>query len=467
MTLPDAISGNQAGVIAMEGNDVSHEMSTAPPGFCPWLWLMFWLMGLSLGQAGEPPELVTLTSSSKQFVVQGLKTTTGTSLAPGNPNLLILDPASLLVMGEHIKLALDQELGLKPEWRGRVFVEIHPIQRDREEIIVASKRNRDGWNYSIVMPDEVESSRLMRIMVAVLLTEYANRGTKAASVEFPPWLLPGLTAQLETGPLANLVLERGHITMRDRGAKDALVSLRARLRGGATLTVDRLNWPEAEDTEGAKGEVYDANAQLFVRELLRLAHGRDCLRRMLDLLPGYLNWQMAFLRAFEGRFSSMVEVEKWWSMVLVQATGEPARLSPQAVWQQLDQILFTPVQVRLSKNEMPHTSYESLQDVVAEWNLPEQQRALRRKVAQLQTLQEQAPATLVPLIEGYRRTLESHLHDAAQTSARFGERSRVPLPFRAVAADTVHKLKALDRRRSALVPAAAAPGPTPPPTGTP
>jgi len=434
---------------------------------CLWAWLGLWLAFLSLAQAGDLPEFVTLTSSSKQFVVQGLRGAPGVGLAPGNPNLLILDPAMVLVMGERLKSALDQELGLAQGWKGRVFVEIHPIQRDREEIIVASRRNRDGWNYSVALPDEVEAHQLMRVLVAVLLSEYANRGTKEGSVEFPPWLLPGVTAELETGPLATLILERGQITMRDRGAKDALASLRSRLRGRATLTVDRLNWPEPEDTAGGKAEVYDASAQLFVRELLRLPRGRECLHRMLNLLPGYLNWQMAFLRAFEGRFANMIEVEKWWSMVLVQATGEPAQLSPQAAWQQLDQILFTPVQVRLKKNELPHTSYESLQNVVSEWDLPAQQRALRRKVSQLQALQRQAPPTLGLLIEDYRQTLEAHLHDAALTSQGLGERSRTPLPFRAVAADTVRKLTTLDRRRSGLAPMTAAPEPASPPTEIP
>jgi hypothetical protein len=43
-----------------------------------------------------------------------------------------------------------------------------------------------------------------------------------------------------------------------------------RLQSGQALTVDQLNWPGADQLEGAQWERYEACAHLFVRELLRL-----------------------------------------------------------------------------------------------------------------------------------------------------------------------------------------------------
>lgn len=428
-------------------------MSFRPPSLLAWCCGLGWLAGAATSSpAGVIPEPVVLTSSSKQFVVRGLHHPAGTGVSASGSTLVILDPTTLIVTCERVRQSLQQELGLRGEWKGRIEVEIHPIQHDREEIVVISRPTTSGCNYLVLTPDEVDGPCLLRTLVGLLLAEYSSRGARERSVELPPWLAPGVAGQLETASLSSLILERGQAVVRDRGAQESLTGLRSRLRAGRVLSADRLNWPEPEDFEGDKAESYQASAQLFVRELLRLSRGRDNLRRMLELLPQHLNWQLAFLSAFGAHFSRMVEVEKWWSMAIVHFTGQSPSppLAAPAVWQRLNQILFTPVQVRLSKADLPHASYESLQGLVRDLPLAQQQGLLRQKTAHLRGLLRQAPPALVPLLEAYGQTLENHLRDSERTVRDTGSRTVQPLSFRVLQSDTVARLDRLDAKRVQL-----------------
>lgn len=411
------------------------------------------------------PEWVTLTSASKQFIVEGYKHPQPSGAGGEGTTLIVIDPATFVVTGDRVKQALERELGLSGSWKSRVYVQIHAAQKDREDIYVTAAQSPAGWSYHMDLPDEVEGSRLLRALCEVLLTEYATRSAPGRPAELPPWLAPGLAAQLETSGLSGLILERGQTVVRDRGALNTLQSIRSRLRGRPGLSADRLSWPEAEDLEGDPGEAWQAGAHLFVRELLRLPHGRERLRGTLERLPEHLNWQLAFLAAFEGQFARWVEVEKWWSMVLVHFTGtvagQPLPL-PEA-WRRLTQALLTPVQVRLDKSDLPHASYETLQGVVRDLAPAVQQRLLRQKTAQLRDLLPQTPAALAPLVGEYCRTLETHLQDFDSTVQQAGRRSRTPLSLRLITSSTLSRLEELDARRArlGLTLALSAPDPAP------
>src|SRR5207245_2196559 len=101
------------------------------------------------------------------------------------------------------------------------------------------------------------------------------------------------------------VLERAHKTIATRSA----------------CTFEQLSWPMEEYLSGADVEIYRCSAQLFVHSLLELADGQACLQSMLEELPGYYNWQLAFLHAFRAHFTRPLDTEKWWTLQVLRFTG--------------------------------------------------------------------------------------------------------------------------------------------------
>ena len=364
-----------------------------------------------------------------------------------------VDPALLAVTCERVKDTLQNELGWGERWRGKIYIDVHPIRSDNEPVQATAVVSPEGWSYHLQMPDEIEPARLARTLVEVLLTEFANRAsTGPRSAELPPWLAEGLAAHLRAGPLAGLVLEPDSVTYRHRETADSLAQVRTQLLAGVPLSVDRLNWPEPGQFEGEAAILYENCAHLFVRELLRLRAGPDCLCAMLALLPEHLNWQTAFLRAFQPHFKKMLDVEKWWSLNLVHFTGR----TPTQLWtmadglSKLDEVLYTPVEVRLNKSEMQHATFASLQTIIEEWDYPRQRTLLRQKLGQLTSLRLRLARDLVRLSDAYRETLAHYLERRDRTASSPRDRTRDPTNPRLIVSTALNELDALDTRRGLL-----------------
>ena len=71
---------------------------------------------------------------------------------------------------------------------------------------------------------------------------------------------------------------------------------------------------------GNDGGVYCASAQVFVSSLLELKNGAAQMRVLLETLPQFYNWQMAFQSAFRADFPQPLDVEKWWALQLAGFT---------------------------------------------------------------------------------------------------------------------------------------------------
>jgi hypothetical protein len=313
----------------------------------------------------------------------------------------------------------------------------------------------------------VQRRDLLEIVVELLLVEFADRAGFEHSVELPPWLAAGLAAHLMQGPLAGAALQartldeiRGESTLRVAHTTryaDIEKRLRETVQQHGALTFDQLNWPDFNSNNAAAAEAYRKSAQLFVRELLRLRGGADCLCAMLAMLPQHLNWQTAFFHGFEPHFQRMIDVEKWWSLCLTQwKTHDNALVwsAPEAR-QNLEEILVVPMQLRLEANTSGHLAPISLQTVIREWPFNEQLSLLRTKLAQLQGARIRLPADLAPLAVSYQTTIERYLH--ARPSAWFA------VTARAAASRAIAELDALDmqRARIAAVLTAKANGPVP------
>ncbi len=414
-------------------------------------------LGVAPASAAKP-EPIVIRSSSGLFTVRGQSLGHFRDTSTVNSSLVLLDPSFLAVTGENVRGALGRELGLPAGGGGRILIDLHPLRFESERILIHSIRTAEGWSYRLEMPDEVEAGRLLRALVEVLLMEFANRQAGDRPAELPPWLAPGLTAHLKSDALAALLLAPNRPVAANRTLGDPLEAIRLRLQGRPLLSVDEMNWPGPDQFEGARAEQYEASAHLFVRDLLRLRQGGECLRQTLTLLPGHLNWQTSFLAGFRPHFERLLDVEKWWSLAQIGFLGrDPEQtLSREESLKQLDETLYTPVQVRLSEGELPHESQVSLQTVLTEWPDKDLLPLLRAKVTRLAAASRRFSPETALVAEGYRAALERHLQARERTSTAAPPWSPFPLQGRALIEDTLRSLKAWDRKREQLWSAPAA-----------
>ena len=398
------------------------------------------LLFLPLGaRAAEP---VVITSMSKQFVVRG-KPQTSVFASHPKEDIVYVDPAVLAVTCERIKQILAHELGWGDRWRSTVFVNVHPVRSDNESPEIFPFQTDQGWRYRVEMPDEIIRTRLLQAIIEVLLLEFANRAAPEESVALPPWLVEGLAAHLMEGALSGVALSPGAFNVRLKPKDTAAAALRQHTLEAGTLTVDQLNWP----SEQGGARAYHHSAHLFVRELLRLRGGPDALCATLALLPEHLNWQTAFLRGFESHFQRMLDVEKWWSLNVAQLkTRESSVLwSAGEARQRLEEILYTPLQVRLADEELPHITPVALQTMLNDWDFPQQAPLLQGKLSQLRAARVRLSPEMAALTDGYATVLEKYLQARSQEGRWFRERKA-----RQAVTGAVQELNNLDARRAKI-----------------
>jgi hypothetical protein len=324
---------------------------------------------------------------------------------------------------------------------------------------VAAKVFTDGWQYRLEVPRQIEKLKLVRGVIQVLLMEIANRNAGLRSAEIPLWLSEGLSQHLLNSTEADLVLSGPQWTVnrvnvnwlaRQAIRRDPLKDARERLRTHAALSFTRLGDPLPEQLPEETWKTYQASAQLFFSQLLPLNGGRAALVQMLYLLPHHLNWQTAFLAAFRKQFSRLLDVEKWWAVVLVHFTGQ----DPMNAWskeiavQKLDDALRPPVLVSGNRRDLPRRARMSLQQIIDEWDYLRQRILLKQAAAQLLLMRMKTPPEMVALVDEYRNTIESYLAKRDQAGVA---RSLHGLPATradGLVRDVVRKLNDLDQARA-------------------
>jgi len=410
-----------------------------------------WWAAAGLGLAGEPR---TLQSQSGQFLVRGpaFESRPAQGAILTNLSTVRLEPAVLTVSCERIKQALLDLLDLRDQWQGRIFIQLHPVQQDREPVVVTSTRFVDGWLYRVQMPDAMDRGRLLKVVVQVLLLEIGNRRAQGRSVELPPWLAEGLAAHLAATASATLALEPHTRVSRQERDPDPLREVRQMLRAQTPLTWNELNWPTPAQLADENLLLYRSCAQLFVHELLRLKHGRESLQEMLLLLPEYLNWQTAFLGSYRQVFPRLAEVEKWWALQAVHLAGRDvfSLWPPAETARQLEDILGTAVQVRLRTNDLPQSVHLKLQSVIQEWSFARQHPVLLQKVNQLQALRLRTVPELTALLDGYALALDDYLRALDKPERPGGTWSEAPANSRSAVNRIIRRLDELDLKRERL-----------------
>jgi hypothetical protein len=383
------------------------------------------------------------------------------SLLTTNAQFTSFDPTVLAVSCERLKTDLFHELRITVPAGDRVHLVLHPAQSGDDQIAITSEHFRDSWQYRVDLPDAADRTRYVRAMVQVILLEFANRGAEERPAEIPLWLVEGLTRQMLASDGAEIIvppprrnvngiiLTSLSINARKERPLDAA---RIQLRGHEQMTFQDLSWPRDDALTGESGQIYQLTAQVLVSELLNLNAGRDRMREFLSLLPKYLNWQIAFLRAFHSDFGRIMDVEKWWTLRLLRFTArEPAQTWPlDESWRKLEQALHPSVEVRDRTNALPVRSETTLQTVVKAWDRKPQEKTIQAKLFELELMRPRLAPALAPLAAEYEHTLKTYLTKTDKSHSVFTIRKKSAL--RAAQTNAVEHLDQLDLRRSALQP---------------
>jgi hypothetical protein len=373
------------------------------------------------------------------------------------------------VSGERIKQLVLRELGVTAPWRGTIYLVLYPARTEDDTIAITSERFKDGWQYRVDLPDVVERSRYLRAMVEVLLLELGNRKAQTRAVEVPLWMIEGLSQMLLASNEFEIILPPPRSSANGLAFNAALVNARKEtpfqqaqknLRGRPPLSFEDLSWPPAQALTGDAGELYRGSALLFVRELLRLPEGREGLRRMLELLPQYFNWQFAFLGAFPSRFQRPLDVEKWWSLSVTDANGrDPAQAwTPEESWQKLNQAIRPTMQVRSRTNEPPLQLNVTLQKVIREWDPMRQAVALDNTMRELGLLRPRIAQEYLGLVQDYCQAIQTYYQQLDHNSSALVYSKRAAR--KRIAEAAVLQFDALDARRESMRPAPSPSAPT-------
>lgn len=407
-------------------------------------------------------------SRSQQFVVFGALPGT----AYGAPDLSLLEtnhvqiePSVLVLTCERLKFELLKELNMSDGWTGQIQITVRGDMPPAEVVVVESQWFSNGWRYRMVLPGQMERPRLVRALTRALLLELANRHNRSQRLaEIPLWLEAGLATHLLAVHGDTLVAENRTRRSIDQGlVADVFREAHRRLQGQELTAFSDLTLAQPGQFTEEQWEVFRSISQLLVAELLLLPEGRAGLRELLRVLPSYLNPQLAFLRAFEPQFPTMLEVEKWWSAAWLNFTARDRhlRLSFDATLRQLEEILTTPIAVRVGTNTVPGRKELPLRELIANTEYLRHQPAVAQATLQLQLLQVSAPAELARLIGDYRQSLITYLKRRTEFSASSTSKSA---DAKIAVKDALQQLDLLDVIRADFqsVSPAAAPAPAVP-----
>jgi hypothetical protein len=429
------------------------------------LCILLAAIATSVNSQPAPSEKVSTRSVSGQFIIYDQRAPDPSPLAAWaetNLSMVRLDPTLLTISCERIKQDLCHDLGSTSPWRGRVLLALRSANDADEPITVTSEKFNDNWQYRIELADIASRARYIRAMVEVVLLEMANRNAGARSAELPLWLSEGFTQQLLASKQIEIILPpprpgANGLAMVSRVVnarrENPLEHARQQLREHELLTFEDLSWPADDQLTGENREVYQLSSQLLVSELLHLKNGPACLRAMLDQLPQVYNWQFAFLRAFAPFFQRPLDIEKWWTLHLVQFTGrEVAQRWPlEESWLKLEAAVNPPVEVRAEMNELPLHTAVPLQIIVREWDPARQTPALKYKLRELEMLRLRTAPPLLGLVDEYHQTVDRFLQHRDQTGLL--HRLHRGADLKRATEEAVKQLDALEARRLAARPA--------------
>jgi len=402
-------------------------------------------------------------SASQQFFVIGH--TPGSPKGP--PSLsqireghLQLDPSVLAITCELVKQELLNYLRLEDKWASSISVVVNGTAPPESNIGVAAIAGSRGYTYRLELPGQIPKDRLVRALVRALLMEMINRPQNGGRfTEVPRWLQEGLAALMAAqkgdillqgitarvfgldGP--KLVTDARTPTTFDRTYAGSLATAFQHLQLTEPVDFTQLNMPDPGQLTGYAWKTYQHSSHLFVAELLRLQNGPEALADLLRHLPKFLNPQLALLKAFEEHFRTALELDKWWSLVLVdfRSRGPNLRWGQSRALEHLNEIMHAPMVIRANTNSVPITRAMHFQQLIQETAFTVHKNILKHALGKLLIVQLNANTDLARLIKDYRLTIEEYIRKRDASSDGRGE---LPNSVKLTKKKTIEKLDLLD-----------------------
>ncbi|MCS7089124.1 MAG: hypothetical protein RMN51_07895 [Verrucomicrobiota bacterium] len=372
-----------------------------------------------------------------------------------NAAYMRVEPALLLVSAERVGQRLRHELSLLPPARSRIHLTVIPAQSPADSLTLLAERMPAGWKYRLGVPVVVNRQRLLEGLVHVILLEIANQAAGELSTDLPAWLVSGLAARLQSLAGEELLFAApsgaGPVVFRrtviERRRYDPLAQARPVLEQHGPLTWQELSWPGVAGHPETESDRFRASAELLVHELLRLPQGSAKLTKFLIHRARFLNWQTAFLTAFEAEFPRMLDVEKWWALQVACFRFEPIHGAGRASlgWTDLQASVQVPAEIRATPDELPRAKTNvSLQTVIRQWDWARQQTALMACALRLEQLIGRLPPEAQVMAMAYVRALRRYLTQRPNADLPVPATGMVRPGLPRLVYETLQQLDALD-----------------------
>lgn len=300
-----------------------------------------------------------------------------------------LTPAVVSVACERVKAGVLRMLRLDDAHRGAIIVHIVKANNRSLPAGIVATQYADGWRYTLELQERMHWTLLVRTLVEALLLEIANRNNEGPLSPIPLWLSEGITTLLLGESGHELVPQLNREFKDPRRSMDPLSVVAAKTAGRIPMDFGALAMPpDTLPTDTNRFQWFQGSAALLVHQLRTVQGGQGALGRLVVSFNNSLNWQTGFLRTFSGEFASLLDVEKWWSVVALafHAQDSTQRMTPQALATQVRSVLTETVEIAATTNSVPDRRSLRISEILEGWPYAAQVPVLERKLVQLRLL---------------------------------------------------------------------------------
>ena len=414
----------------------------------------------------------TVNSQSGQFMVYGpVSPKRRGGMLDVNLDTILIGPGHVAIAADRLRAAMLKRLGIPLFLGSKVKIRLNPTLNPMATIPVVTVRHLSGYSYELTLPCEIEASKLVRALVQITLLDLTNRKPQLRDIQVPFWLTAGLTQILLSQPDLVLVLKKpesngkamvAEEVVRTVRRHDPFFRVRARLSSRRAFDFSEIAMPSPAHIRGENWKDFQACSNLLVDRLLALPMGEQRLQRMIRLLPDSLNWQTAFLKVYGDLFSDMLEVEKWWAVMIVQFTGQNQYQNwtlLEAV-EKLENLLKLPAEIKLSDADSPFDAEITIQQALRGWDFEVQKSKFQQKINQLIVARLKMPRQLIPFVNEYGRIIETYVVQRTQIQSFKPRRGQARPKVAPIIDQTIRLLDGADRRLVLFKPKVLTPKPT-------
>ena len=335
-------------------------------------------------------------------------------------DLMRLDGDLLVVMADRFAASFYFFLGQPRTWKCPVILRINPQADPDMDVVIQIRAYADRTWIIADLPYFISKKKLGRAMVNIVLREYIRQFPGRYDEPPPLWISRALEREFLTGTVWRPMLERNQRVHLNQQFVDAVTVSQTALHDQIPMSFEELSFPPPEAMAEELREYFDVSSHVFLRKICDLPEGRARLAKWLQSLKNHLNWQVPFMKAYEGEFDTFLELEKWWAIqgVKVYQRNELQLLEPAESLARLDQILtqYLPVEFPDSESSKPNDTSpravpiaQSLRSYLENTTIQDHQAALHLAYKSLVFLHAQSHPMVQDTLAIYANSIDAYL----------------------------------------------------------